>query len=160
MKTLIACYSRAGHTQKVAEALKQKTGADYTSIEPVKSTRGILGWISEAMNARSDKKIPIKPCTTDVKDYDLIVFSCPVFAGTAPAGMNEYLAQLKNYPGKKYAILLTAGGEGAQKASIKIKEKMDAEKGQFLGMLKVIRKDFETGDFEKKVQEFAATLSK
>lgn len=160
MKTLIACYSRTGNTLKVAESLKQKLGADFTRIEPVKSTRGIFGWISEAMNARSDKTIPIKPCITDVKDYDVIVFCCPIFAGTAPAGMNEYLGQLKNYSGKKYAVAVTAGDAGKQKASIKIRDFMDKEKGQFLGMLRVTRKDLATGDAEKMVQEFAASLTK
>lgn len=160
MKTLIACYSRTGNTLKVAESLKQKLGADFTRIEPVKSTRGIFGWISEAMNARSDKRIPIKPCITDVKDYDAIVFCCPIFAGTAPAAMNEYLGQLKNHAGKKYAVAVTAGDAGKQKASIKIRDFMDKENGQFLGMLRVTRKDLATGDAEKMVQEFAASLTK
>lgn len=160
MKTLIACYSRTGNTLRVAESLKQKLGAELTRIEPVKSTRGPIGWFSEAMNARSDKRIPIKPCITDVKAYDVIVFCCPIFAGAAPAGMNEYLAQLKNYEGKKYAVAVTAGGVGKQRASIEIKDFMSKANGQFLGLLHVTRKDLATGDAEKKVQEFAASFIK
>lgn len=160
MKTLIACYSRAGHTLQVAESLKQKMGAEFTRIEPVKPTGGFFGWIREAMAAGPGKTIPIKPCITDVKDYEVIVFACPVFAGTTPGAVNEYLAQLKNYEGKKYAVVVTSSGDKPQRASIKIKEQLDREKGQFLGLLHVTGQDFKAGEVEKKVQAFAAELTK
>lgn len=160
MKILIACYSRAGNTLKVAESLRAKIGADFTRIEPVKSTKGVIGWLKEGYAASKQNKMPIKPCVTDLSPYDMIVFCCPVYSGTVPGAINEYLSEVKGYQGKQYAVVITSGGDRSQKASLKIKEFMDKEGGQFKDMLRVTQKDLNTGEYENKVKAFADTLVK
>ena len=69
MKTLIACYSYSGHTLKVAEALKIKINADLTNIKSEKDD-----WYPFRLwKALREKKVPIKPCQTDLMNYDGLV---------------------------------------------------------------------------------------
>ena len=69
LKTLIACYSYSGHTLKVAEALKKAINADITHIESVKDKWYLL----RLLDAIRGKKVPIKPCQTDLMSYQGLV---------------------------------------------------------------------------------------
>ena len=51
-------------------------------------------------SALKEQRAPIKPCTTDIKEYDALVVCCPVWAGKSPAGLNQYLDELENIEGK------------------------------------------------------------
>ena len=133
MKTLIACYSFTGNTLKAAESLKNATGADFTRIEPQKDTN----YLMKCVNAFLKKRTPIKPCTTDLKGYDAIVVCSPVWASGAPPGVNQYLDELKNYEGKKYAVLVTYGGSGQHKVAGQIKAALDKKKLTFIDALTI-----------------------
>jgi flavodoxin len=154
MKVLIAYYSHTGNTQKVAEALKAATGADVTRIEPVKDTN----YLFKCFNAMRKKRTPIKPCTTDLKDYDAVVVGSPVWASGAPMGVNQYLDELKNAEGKKYAVLVTYGGSGQEKVAGQIKAQLDGKKMSFIGMIDVKQDAAVAGNFQDKVNALAAKL--
>ncbi len=74
MKTLIACYSYSGHTFKVAESLKNVINADITRVESVKDK----WYVFKLLDALREKKMPIKPCQTDLMSYQGLVLCCPV----------------------------------------------------------------------------------
>jgi multimeric flavodoxin WrbA len=159
MKTLIACYSRSGNTLKAAEALKAKTGAEITIIEPVKP-RNIVGlYLFGSLDARNDRGTPIKPCITDLKGYDAVVFCTPVYAGSSPAPMNQYLKEIKNYRGKKYGIVITSGGMRKQNASLRIKAFLDRAQGQFLDIVHVTEEQVKKGEFAAQVEALAKKLA-
>ena len=112
MKTLIACYSYSGHTLKVAETLKKEINADITRIENKKDK----WYLFKAWNAIKENKESIKPCTTDLMNYDCLILCCPVWAGKVPAAINQYLSELKNLKDKKFGVFVTSGGDRIPKS--------------------------------------------
>ncbi|HEY3422914.1 MAG TPA: NAD(P)H-dependent oxidoreductase [Methanocellaceae archaeon] len=155
MKTLIACYSVTGNTLKVAQDLKARLNADFTNIETKKETN----YLMKCINALLNRKTPIKPCVADMKDYDLLIVCSPVWASSTPPAVNEYVAELKNCDGKKYAILITYGGVGGNRVESHIKKAMLPKNIAFMGSIFVRVKAVEQGAYEKDAGQFAAAIS-
>lgn len=143
MKTLIACYSYSGHTLKVAEALKKKINADLTQIETVNDK----WYIFKAWDSFRENRVPIKPCKTDLIDYDSFILCCPVWVGRVPSAINQYLSELKNLKGKQFGVFVTSGGNKSQKATIKMREYLDSQGMHFLGQMRLLTKDVENENF-------------
>ena len=143
MKTLIACYSYSGHTLKVAEALKKAINADITKIESVKDK----WYLFKLLDAIRGKKVPIRPCQTDLMKYQGLVLCCPVWGGKTPAAINQYLVEVKNVKGKQFGVFVTSGGNRPQKATIQMREYLDREGMQFLGQMRILTDDVEKGDY-------------
>ena len=61
----------------------------------------INGIFSKLWNALREKKVPIKPCQTDLMNYDGFVLCCPVWGGKTPPAINQYLSEIKNVKGQK-----------------------------------------------------------
>ncbi len=143
MKTLIACYSYSGHTLKVAEALKKAINADITQIESVKDK----WYLFKLLDAIRGKKVPIKPCQTDLMSYHGFVLCCPVWAGRTPAAINQYLEEIKNVKGKQFGVFVTSGGKRPQKATIQMREYLDREGMQFIGQMRILTDDVEKENY-------------
>lgn len=143
MKTLIACYSYSGHTLKVAKALKKAINADITQIESVKDK----WYLFKLLDAIRGKKVPIKPCQTDLMSYHGFVLCCPVWAGRTPAAINQYLEEIKNVKGKQFGVFVTSGGKRPQKATIQMREYLDREGMQFIGQMRILTDDVEKENY-------------
>ena len=133
MKTLIACYSFTGNTLKAAESLKKATGADLVRIEPVKDTN----YLMKCVNALLKRRTPIKPCTTDLRGYDAVVICTPVWASSAPPGVNQYMDELKNADGKKFAVLVSYGGSGDKSVVSQVRAALESKKMTFIDALAI-----------------------
>ncbi|MCC7550148.1 MAG: NAD(P)H-dependent oxidoreductase [Methanobacterium sp.] len=151
MKTLIACYSYSGNTLTVAQKLQEMINADFTRVEPVKDR----WYVIKAVHAYMEKKWPIKPCTTDIDDYDCLIVCCPVWASRTPSGVNQYLEELENVSGKKCAALVTMGGDGSQIATTQIMNALEAEGMEFMESLIIGGSAQKSGEWENMVQDFA-----
>jgi flavodoxin len=143
LKTLIACYSYSGHTLKVAKALKKAINADITQIESVKDK----WYLFKLLDAIRGKKVPIKPCQTDLMSYHGFVLCCPVWAGRTPAAINQYLEEIKNVKGKQFGVFVTSGGKRPQKATIQMREYLDREGMQFIGQMRILTDDVEKENY-------------
>jgi len=143
LKTLIACYSYSGHTLKVAKALKKAINADITQIESVKDK----WYLFKLLDALRGKKVPIKPCQTDLMSYHGFVLCCPVWAGRTPAAINQYLEEIKNVKGKQFGVFVTSGGKRPQKATIQMREYLDREGMQFIGQMRILTDDVEKENY-------------
>jgi flavodoxin len=151
LKTLIACYSYSGHTLKVAEDLKKEINADLTKIENEKDN----WYLFKLWNAFREKKVPIKQCQTDLMNYDGLVLASPVWGGKTPPAINEYLSKLTNVKGKKFGVFVTSGGNKSQKATIQMREYLDAQGMQFLGQMRLLANDVEEGKYGEIFDFFA-----
>lgn len=151
LKTLIACYSYSGHTLKVAEDLKKEINADLTKIDNEKDSWYLL----KLWDAFREKKVPIKPCQTDLMNYDGLVLASPVWGGKTPPAINEYLSKLINVKGKKFGVFVTSGGNRSQKATIQMREYLDAQGMQFLGQMRLLANDVEEGKYGEIFDFFA-----
>lgn len=105
-------------------------------------------------SALKEQRAPIKPCTTDIKEYDALVVCCPVWAGKSPAGLNQYLDELENIEGKVGAFV-TMGGNGNQKAIMEIKEAFVKRGMDFLGQMRISGKDLKFGAYINMTKDFA-----
>jgi flavodoxin len=139
LKTLIACYSYSGHTLKVAEALKKEIDADLTKIESEEDN----WYLFKLWDALREKKVPIKPCQTDLMNYDGLVLGCPVWGGKTPPAINEYLSKLTNVKGKNFGVFVTSGGNRSQKATLQMREYLYTQEMQFLGQMRLLTNDVE-----------------
>jgi len=151
MKTLIACYSYSGNTLSVAQKLQELINADFTRIKPVKDR----WYLIKAIHAYLEKKWPIKPCITDMANYDYLIVCSPVWAGRTTPGVNQYLEELENVSGKKCAVLVTMGGDGNQTATIKIRENLEAQGMEFIDKVAIGGKAQKSGEWEAIVQDFS-----
>ncbi len=141
MKTLIACYSYSGNTLKVAKKLQKKINADLTEIK-TENDKWYLFKIWDSFRANT---VPIKHCTTDLMNYDGLILCCPVWAGRIPAAINQYLSELKNVKDKQFGVFVTSGGNRSQKATIQMREDLDAQGMRFVGQMRLITKDISNG---------------
>lgn len=155
LKTLIACYSYSGHTLKVAKALQKEINADLTQINSEKDKWYLLNlW-----GALREKKVPIKPCQTDLRDYEVLVLCCPVWGGKTPPAINQYLSEIKNVKGKQFGVFVTSGGGRSQKATIIMREYLLGQEMKFLGQMRLLTKDVEKEEYDEKFDIFAKKFS-
>lgn len=150
MKPLIACYSHSGKTLTVAQKLQEQINADLTRIEPVKDR----WYMIKAVHAYLEKKWPIKPCTTDVSDYDCLIVCCPIWASRTTPGLNQYLEELENVSGKKCAALVTMGGDGSEIATTQIRNALEDKGMEFIDKLVIGGNAQKSGEWEAMTQEF------
>jgi flavorubredoxin len=150
MKTLIACYSYTGNTMVIAQRISENIDADLTRIQPVKDR----WYMIKAIHAFLEKKWPIEECITDLSEYDCLLVCCPIWAGRAPPGVNQYLSELENVKGKNLAILVTMGGNGNEIATSQIKTALEVRGMEFVEKLKITGNDQKNGVWVAKAEEF------
>ena len=112
-RSLVVFYSQSGNTEKVANIIQKKTGADIERIETVNPYSGDMGAIAGAfMGERRDGKFrDLKPMKAKVADYDTIYVGYPIWAGTFAGPMHSFVktADLK---GKVIVPFCTFGSGG------------------------------------------------
>ncbi|WJI09475.1 flavodoxin [Methanobacterium sp. CWC-01] len=150
MRTLIACYSYTGNTMVIAQRISETIDADLTRIQPLKDR----WYMIKAIHAYLEKKWPIQDCITDLSEYDCLLLCCPVWAGRAPPGVNQYLSELKNVKGKKLVVMVTMGGNGNQGATDQIKTALEVQGMEFVKKLIINGNDQKSGEWVAKVDEF------
>lgn len=112
-RSLVVYYSQSGTTEKVANIIQKKTGADIERIETVNPYSGDMGAIAGAfMGERRDGKFrDLKPMKAKVADYDTIYVGYPIWAGTFAGPIHSFVktADLK---GKVIVPFCTFGSGG------------------------------------------------
>jgi flavodoxin len=155
MKIRIAYYSWQGHTEKVAKALAEKTGAELARIEEGKE----YGMGRKAMMAIFGMRAPIRQAPADLSGIDLLVVASPVWCGKVPPYVNEYCSSVTGGKGKKFHVLVEMGGR-AGSAIRTVRKRLEA-KGMIFGTsASTIEKDVESGAFTATVEAFAASIMK
>lgn len=99
MKTGIIIYSRTGHTQLVAEKIKDAliTQGGTVVIEHVTAA-------NDGANSREAIQLQDIP---DISDYDVILIGSPVHGFSIAPVMKSYLQQLPSIDGKKVGCFVT-----------------------------------------------------
>jgi len=153
MKTLVVFYSRSGNTKKIAEDISNRMKSDIEEIIDIKHRKGLFGWFSAAMDARSKKLTNIKDIKNDPSKYELVIIGTPIWAGLMAPAVRTYLAQNKT-KFKNVAFFCTYGGSG------KLKTFTDME--EFIGMTPLskfgIREKELRTSHEDKLKEFIKAI--
>lgn len=120
----IIVYSQTGHTESVAEKLKERLSAGGHSANIEK-----LAPIGDVHPGAKDIRYDKLP---DINRYDALIFGSPVQGFGLSTAMTTYLPQVPSLNGKKTACFVTQGlpfaWMGARK-SISTMEKLCGDKG-------------------------------
>ncbi len=126
MKTLITYFSASGVTKKVAEKVKEISGADIFEIEPVKKYSKLdLLWV----NPKSRSSVEMKDKTSrveiknkvDINKYDIIYIGFPVWWYTCPHIINSFLESY-SFDNKIVRLFCTSGSTDANTVFNSIKD--------------------------------------
>lgn len=113
--TLVAYFSTAGTTKKVAEKIGMVLDADLFEIIPFQPyTKADLDWRDK--NSRSTIEMTNKTMrpaignkVADMASYDTVVIGFPIWWYVAPTIINTFLESY-DMKGKKIALFATSGG--------------------------------------------------
>ena len=114
-KTLVAYYSMTGNTRRVANEVRQVTGAELEEIREPKPRHGFTGTLRALVDGITRRTPPILVSSHDPAEYDLLVIGGPVWAGRMAAPVRSYA---KRYGAnlRHVAFFCTEGARGADAA--------------------------------------------
>jgi len=113
--TLVAYYSMSGNTRRIANEIRDATGADIEEIGEIKPRKGVGGAIRALFDAVTRRTPPILVADHDPADYDLLVIGGPVWAGRIASPVRTYAKRYGTHA-QHVAFFCTEGGRGAQSA--------------------------------------------
>lgn len=113
--TLVAYYSMSGNTRRIADEIRNATGADIEEIGEIKPRGGVTGAIRALLDALTRRTPPILVADHDPAEYDLLVIGGPVWAGRMASPVRTYA---KRYGARAthVAFFCTEDGHGADSA--------------------------------------------
>ena len=113
-KVLVVYFSRTGYTEKVAERMADRCGADIEGIRESRGRLGFLAYLRSAREAIRGEPAEINPLLHDFKDYEVVVFGTPVWAGHVSSPMRACLDQHKASL-RRVAFFCTQNASGGKK---------------------------------------------
>ena len=114
-KTIILYFSKTGTTEKVAEVIASKLGADvYQIVEAVPYTNADLNWNNPTSRANIEQgdesaRPAYKGELPDLTSYDQVIIGHPSWWGWPPRIIQTVMENL-NLAGKRVASFATSGG--------------------------------------------------
>ncbi len=116
MKTLIAYYSRAGHTAQAAREIDKLVEGDLYEIKGTKNYGGYLKAIIVARGEFKNNELPkVVGDVADFASYDRILLGFPIWYGKAPQLVISFLAE-HDLTGKDVYPFCTSGSSGPEGA--------------------------------------------
>lgn len=112
MKYAVVYFSLTGETEKIARAIAERFGAELFPVEPQEDYGGFARAVARVVAERLRGKSPAaKTPPRDFTGYDVVFIGFPVWAGTMPAFMQDYIRACRF--GKQTVIpFVTAAGTG------------------------------------------------
>ena len=113
-KVLVLYFSRTGYTEKVAERIADRCGADIEGIGEPRSRLGFLAYLRSAREAIKGEPAEVNPLLHDLSDYELVVCGTPVWAGHVSSPMRACLEKHKSSL-RRVAFFCTQNASGGKK---------------------------------------------
>jgi flavodoxin len=155
MKTLVAFYSRTGHTKKVAEAIAKELGADLEEIIDKTNRSGLWGWLMAGRDAFRKSLTTIEKPKKDPAHYELVICGSPLWAfiSSSPAIRSFVLENAAKL--KRVAFFLTMGGTKGKRA-LEDLEKLCGKKP--IATLEIKESEIASQIFSQKAIDFCRSL--
>jgi len=154
MRVLVAVYSKTFNTRKVATAIREAMSADLTVIEDIKPRGRTLGAIQATLRWKS----AIKPCRTDMNNYDLLIICCPTWSKSPPPVINGYIAELLHVEGKKLAVAVTMGSSGGDRVVSRIRHTLENKGMWFMEGMVLRTGDVQNGGYFQSADQFVGRV--
>ena len=153
--TLIVYYSMTGNTKKAAERLAEHTMADLERLNDKCSYDGTRGKLKLILKSVFRTRAAIYKPEKDLSVYEKAVICTPVYNCSLAPAVRAYIVSHKDSLALKRVCLVTvSGGTSAEKAACEIEETLGAA---LAGKCSVYQDDIETGSYQQKLDEFAAS---
>ena len=135
-KILVAYFSHTGNTEKVAQLIQSKTGADIFKIETATPYPSVYRETTElAKQEKADNARPaLKNKVENMAQYDVVFVGYPIWWYTAPTIVNTFLESY-DFSGKTVIPFATSGGSGMGKTAAHMRSvcpKADVKNGFML----------------------------
>ena len=157
MKTLIVYYSRTGTTQKVAEQLAERLGADIEPLIDPTPRAGIKGFWTGAADARKKATPELPALHHNPAYYDLVLVGSPVWAGTMTPAARSFLTRFGGNCAK-VALFATTSMSDLDETLEKMADLLPAQPAGTLGLKrKLVTKDKCADQLDAFVQKLQAT---
>lgn len=110
-KILVAYFSHTGNTEKVAQLIQSKTGADIFKIETATPYPSVYRETTElAKQEKADNARPaLKNKVENMAQYDVVFVGYPIWWYTAPMAVATF-ADSYDFSGKTVITFCTSGG--------------------------------------------------
>ena len=123
-KTLVAFFSKSGHTKAIAETIAREISSPLHEITTAKKYPST--YIMTILESRKEFKHNEKPEITspkieDFSSYDRVIIGFPVWFFTCPMAVVSWIEQY-DFSGKEIYPFCTSGGSSCAKATAKIRE--------------------------------------
>lgn len=117
-KAAVVYFSRTNNTERIAEIIAEKTGADLYEIEAkTPYTDDDINWHDDNSRANreqnDDSARPEIANIPDVSEYDTIYLGYPIWWGTMPKIMNTFV-ETGALNGKRIVAFCTSGSSGIE----------------------------------------------
>lgn len=131
MKTLIVYYSMSGNTAHTAEELAKELGAQTLRIEAEKAypTGGLKKFLWGGKSAVMAETPALRPYECDLAAFGCVVFGFPVWAANVAPPLRTFIRDnLDALRGKTFAAFACQSGSGGEKALLKLKACLGADR--------------------------------
>lgn len=123
-KTLIVCFSKSGHTKRIAEFISQTINAPIHEITTEKKYP--KSYFMTILESRREFKKDERPALTsepveNFSSYQRIIIGFPIWFFTCPMAIVSWLEQY-DFAGKEIYPFCTSGSSNCAKATEKIRE--------------------------------------
>lgn len=154
-RILVVCYSRSGHTRRVAEAIALHCDADIDWIKDREPREGPIGYLRSALQALLHRKPWIQPARRAMGDYSLVIIGTPVWAWNIASPVRSYLSRYGDRC-RRVAFFCTYGGAGADKVLADL-QRLSGKRA--LAMLALPQRLVDQGLIETPVEQFVRRFS-
>jgi flavodoxin len=113
-RVLVIHYSLSGNTERVAEDLAQRLGAERETLGDVKNRRGPLGYLRAALDSIRERPAEITGLDKNPNDYALTLIGTPIWAGKITPAVRTYL-RMNRGRFNDVAFFTTSGSTSAEK---------------------------------------------
>ena len=122
-KMLIVYFSWSGNTRRLAQTIKDETGADILEVVPETAYPADYNQTVAIAKKEVDAKFlrPIKNAKAKLADYDVIFVGSPNWWGTISSPIRTFLTQ-NDFAGKKIVPFMTHEGSRMGRAESDIKK--------------------------------------
>ena len=114
MKICILYHSETGNTRRFAHHIASAFDATLVEVCDTASYFQLTRFLVRCKMARSEEETTIMPASTDVSEYDLVVFGSPVWAFKPTPAIHTAISGLKGCMGKPAVAFFTHGGRPGQ----------------------------------------------
>jgi len=151
MKTLVAYYSRHGHTGKVGKKIAKILRADVEEVIDKKDREHLISWDKSSFDEELRTSTKIIPTKYDAGDYDLVVIGTPIWDGISPP-IKEYFSKNKF---KKVAFFITFSAAAEDAAY-----QMERLSRKPVAVLELQDRQIDNKEVKKKIKEFCREIKR